>query len=96
MRKILSHAEYYGFLAEIIKPPIPVSIDRIKASQDPHLNDIALASWDRLHGIITARALASKAMVIAHGSNTWSLSDSVCVAKAYAKRLTQNDERKAI
>jgi len=77
-----SHDEHYLWLADAIGITIadlPVNLERINKSTDEHLNDIALRLWDDRHG--TVRHKATQA-----GMRAWSLSDTVCVLKAYARR----------
>ena len=81
MNNEISHADYYLWLADgigITKADLPVSIDRIRQSQDEHLNDISLVMWDRRDPIIRAKAY--------HHKLPWSLSDTVCCLKAVARR----------
>lgn len=73
--------EYYLWLAEFIGVTalmVPVSIERIRESTDPHLNDITLATWDRQDYVV--RGLAGRRGL------AWSLSDTVCVLKAVARK----------
>lgn len=77
----ITFAEYYEWLADTIGVTarmLPVDIDRIRASQDEHLNDIPLALWDQQDYIV--RPLAARHRI------PWSLSDTVCVLKAVARR----------
>jgi len=87
----LSHADYYGFLAEIIKPHIPVSVARIQQSSDPDLNDIPLIMWDRLDPWIRLKAFRTGAACFEGHPPQWSLCASICIAKAYAKRLAETE-----
>ena len=89
MKDILSHAEYYGFLAELIKPPVFHLLERVRKSTDPHLNDIPLCNWDRLDSTVRRAAVKSGAAAFNSDPPAWSLSDTVCVAKAYARHLAQ-------
>lgn len=77
----LSHHDFYLWLASFIgigKSALPVSIDRIKQSNDEHLNDIPLKLWDMQDYIVRQKAY-SKGLA-------WSLSDTVCTLKAIAKQ----------
>jgi hypothetical protein len=77
-----AHNEFYLWLADAIGitvASLPVSLDRIRESTDPHLNDISLASWDRCDPMVRAKAVRA-------GMRSWSLSDTVCVLKAFARR----------
>lgn len=78
----ISHSEFYLWLADSIGIRIhdlPVKIERVKASTDPHLNDIPLQLWDRMDYLV-------RRLAVQHGMRSWSLSDTVCVLKAFAKR----------
>lgn len=59
MSNEISHAEYYLWLADeigVTKADLPVSLDRIRQSNDEHLNDIQLAMWDRRDSLVRAKA----------------------------------------
>lgn len=69
---------------------------------DPHLNNIPLARWDALHGFIlqmVSEQNRSKGIMarswcgqpLQPGAICWSLSESVCVAKAVARHLIDNE-----
>jgi hypothetical protein len=78
----ISHSEFYLWLAGEIgvnSRMIPVDAEHLAKSTDEHLNDIPLALWDRQDPII--RSMAGR-----HGMRAWSLSDTVCVLKAVAKK----------
>jgi len=78
----LGHEEFYCWLADKIgatAQDIPFTLDQIRASKDPHLNDLPLIRWDGMDPII--RAKAGRA-----GRRAWSISDTVCVLKALARR----------
>lgn len=88
MSKKATHEEYYGqFVNDSVVRIVKRSIgeDRIKNSTDEHFNDISLDSWDRLHGLI--HNVVGKEVRLANGSGGYSLSDSVCVAKAAARQI---------
>ncbi len=79
MNREITHSEYYLWLADEIhvsERNLPVPIERIRESTDEHLNDIPLALWDRMDAVVRSHA---------HGL-PWSLSDTVCVLKAVARR----------
>ncbi len=81
MRHEITFAEYYEWLADTIGVTarmLPVPIERIQDSTDEHLNDIPLQMWDRMDYAV--RWLANRNRV------PWSLSDTVCVLKAVARR----------
>lgn len=78
----ITHEEFYLWLADAIKVTVsdlPVSLDRILMSTDPHLNDIPLHQWDRRNPIVRGKAVRA-------GMRAWSLCNTVCVLKAFAKR----------
>jgi hypothetical protein len=78
----LSHSELYLWLADSIHisvADLPVSLERVRVSNDPYLNDIALIQWDRRDAIVRHKAAS-------FGMRSWSLSDTVCVLKCYARR----------
>lgn len=59
-----------------------IPLDKLKASRDPHLNDIPLKEWD----VIGLPVDADRLVRAAHNGGV-SLSDSVCVFKTAAKIL---------
>lgn len=78
----ITFAEFYLWLGEFIgvrAKQLPVSLDRIRASTDEHLNDIPLNMWDRQDHVVRQRAYAK--------GLAWSQSDTVCVLKALARKL---------
>lgn len=81
----LSHDAYYLWLADFVglaDTLIPVSNERVKASTDPHLNNIPLNLWDGMDCWARPAAYAK--------GLPWSLSDTVCCLKAMAKRRAQS------
>lgn len=77
----ITFQEYYEWLATFIGVTplmLPVSVERIKASTDEHLNDISLDQWDRKDYFV--RQLAYRKGL------AWALSDTVCTLKAIAKK----------
>ena len=99
LRGILSHEEYWGFIAQIVKPPLPRTLERLAESKDLSFNDIPLAEWDSMDTVIRQIAIETKAAYFTMNCDppvlAWSLSDSVCVAKVYARYLLRrkNDEK---
>ena len=80
--------EFYGqFVTNQVAEVVRVGIgeDLVKASTDQHFNDIPLAQWDRLYGLI--QMLVGRDVAEANGGGGVSLSDTVCVAKAAAKLI---------
>jgi hypothetical protein len=85
----IDHQTYYIWLADFIGAGyglIPVSAERVEQSTDPHLNDITLATWDHCDPIV--RQIAFRKGL------AWSLSDTVCVLKALARK--RNNEQNAV
>lgn len=92
-----SHEEYYGQFVtqatlELVKTHI--GIDRIRASLDPHLNDIPLKEWDDLselarHTVRTRILRDAEAPALPPGQYPWSLSLSICILKEAARRIKQ-------
>lgn len=83
MDGLITHQAYYEWLAEMLGIRWEAGgemCDRVLASTDPYLNDIPLYWWDA-HDMWTRRR-ASRA-----GFKSWSLSDTVCVQKAAARRF---------
>ncbi|NUX98748.1 hypothetical protein [Paraburkholderia youngii] len=82
--------EYYAqFVGPYIRSFVKSCIgeDRIKASTNPHFNDIPLAEWDRLDAVI--RPIGARINKEINGASVWSLSDTVCVAKEAARQLKE-------
>lgn len=61
----------------------------IKASADPHMNDIPLAKWDHLDSLI--RPIGARINKAINGQSVWSLSDTVCVAKEAARQIKEQN-----
>jgi len=81
-------SEYY---AQFITPSLieavkgEIGIDKVKASKDPHLNDIALSKWDNLfqdYNIKKEIALKMK-----EAGDYLSMAGAVCTAKECARLL---------
>jgi hypothetical protein len=80
MQGKITHDEHYIWLADqigVTLGDLPVSLEVIRKSTDPHLNDIPLKQWDFKHSDLLAKIPLGVA---------WSLSDTVCVLKAFARR----------
>lgn len=78
-----AHQAFYLWLSDWLGLPaslIPATVEEVKASTDPHLNDIPLHRWDRMHDCV--RRYAGKL-------GFWSLSDTVCCLKAMARRRNE-------
>jgi len=80
-----THQQYYAqFVSEVTKNLVAlhIGLDRIKASKDPHFNDISLILWDQIaHGGIP-RAIAFKDV-----GDTSTLVGNACIAKEAARQL---------
>jgi hypothetical protein len=88
MANEITHSEFYLWLANAIgitRHNLPVSIAKIKASTDEHLNDIPLKMWDNQDPIVRSKAGLS-------GIRAWALSDTVCVLKSFAKHEASKSE----
>lgn len=80
-----------------------ITEEAILASKDPHFNDIPLAKWDRLKdqiGMAVGRYLSESNITMyaadfvpQPGMNYYSLSDTVCVAKAAARIIKRRAEK---
>lgn len=82
LQGFLSHQDYYSWLAEEMHfgSGLVASVigrDKIIKSTCPHFNDIPLRQWDVFHSYTTC-CVPRPAL---------SLSDSVCLAKALARRI---------
>lgn len=78
----ITHRAFYLWCGEFIGVTpalLPVSLERVKLSNDPHLNDIPLKLWDDKDAEV--RALAYDKGL------SWSLSDTVSALKNLALEL---------
>ena len=83
MSNQLTHNEFYLWLADAIgieEYMLPFTVDAIRNSHDEHLNDLPLARWDSYDPLV-------RGLAVQHGMRSWSLSDTVCVLKAYARKV---------
>lgn len=90
----MTHDEFYGWLADQIDVKTIIGMGRITipmllASTDYHLNDIPLALWDGLDQ--TIRPQAHRA-----GMKSWSMGDTVCVAKTVARKLIMQEKARIL
>lgn len=79
-----THDKFYEWLADAIGiqvSDLPVSLEEISDHLvwDRHLNGIPLRLWDWRHGLVEMRARKA-------GKTSWSLCDTTCVLKAFARR----------
>lgn len=86
--RIMSHAHdaYYCWLADTIgvtvsRLPFELSEVRDALKTDRHLNNLRLQQWDNQDFVVRSMARSSVSGVF-----SWSLSDTVCVLKAFARR----------
>lgn len=87
-----THEQYYGqFVTPAVIQTVLQKIDeaQIKRSTDPAFNDIPLYKWDWLHSHIGT--LVGRALMEANGGIGYSLSDTVCVAKAAARMIKEEE-----
>jgi hypothetical protein len=81
-----AHRRYFGqFVTDGTKYRVlsVIGLDRLKASTDPHLNDIPLALWDKLTPKLPGSAGFSKA------GDYYTLANSVCLAKEAARQIIE-------
>lgn len=101
MQKECTHQEYYEQFATLGVISLVRSVigeDLIKKSEHESFGDIPLQKWDSLHvsiGYMVGRKLGeSNASMYsdkyAH-ARSWSLSDTVCVAKAAARIIKDSE-----
>lgn len=101
MRGEMTHDDYYGLLVALLgenalRRMLPV--DRTAqqwaalVEQDHHLNNVPLPRWSALDGPVRnlLRGVTRDDLLTVTGSGGWSLSDSVCVLKAAARRYASN------
>lgn len=93
MNKECTHHEYYNQFGKYLVGLVSAHIgkQRILASTDPHLNDIPLAKWDALHPAIL---MAVGPKLAKANSGGISLSDTVCSAKAAARIIRSQENKK--
>ena len=75
-----------------------IGVERIKASTDPHFNDIPLPLWDRLKDSVRQSMNRRRFKELAcpqapKGFIVFSLSDAVCIAKRAAKQIKEGEEQ---
>lgn len=87
-RTALHRAYYAQFVTDAVKRLVVLHIgaERIANSTDPHFNDIPLAHWDALNGLMHMHC----AQVAAKVEGGWSLATAVCVAKEAAKQIKES------
>lgn len=83
-----AHREYYGqFVSSGVVGLVArrIGIDEIRASKDPHFNDIPLSRWDALHHDIIYIAGPE----IKKAAGGVGLLETVCVAKVAAQGIRE-------
>jgi|SRR5699024_9114015 len=102
-----THNEYWGqFITQPLIEMVGdiIGIERILASEDPHLNDIPLREWDRLYTkqFIDIELWAKagngvdpkgKFVNEVTGRYQWSASDNVCIGKAAARFIIKANSK---
>ena len=86
----VSHNDYYGqFVSGYIRERVVASIgaDKIRASTDPHFNDIPLVLWDRVGFFVPDTTI--KALREAGDVNANTPSNRVCIVKAAARQIKE-------
>lgn len=89
MANEVTHQEYYGqFCSNSVIRLVTdrIGMDQILRSTNPHFNDIPLNQWDNLEPVI--RMMVGSTLQKLNGQV--SLSDCVCVAKAAARIIKEN------
>ena len=84
----VTFSEYYAqfITPELIKAVTDkIGIDKVKASKDPHLNDIPLHSWDNLFQDYNLKK--EIALKMKEAGDYLSIAGAVCTAKECARML---------
>lgn len=87
--RMKAHRKYYAQFVNAAVIEFVVYVigkDKILASTDPHMNDIPLKLWDNMH---TRLPLQPGIFQKLTGSNFYSMSDSICIAKEAAKQYQE-------
>jgi hypothetical protein len=93
----VDHRAYFAqFVNENVKHAIldAIGLDRLRASRDPHLNDIPLREWDDLAGGMcpTSSGLVNARLLRETGEGL-SLAGLVCIYKEAAKQLIESESK---
>lgn len=100
----VTHQQYYSGLADVIGRAALTRIvlrhvaplERLRASNDPHLNDLPLDRWDRCDALVrplishnagAVMAVSWEGQPLKPKTYCWSLNETVCVLKAVARDL---------
>ena len=92
MDGICSHREYYAqFVTSQTTHYVArqIGVEKIKASTDPHLNDIPIAKWDSIPHYLDGSKLKEAGDYLTDAG--W-----VCIAKEAARQLVEEDLAKEI
>lgn len=87
-----THREYWGqYVTESIKEAVAsaMTLDRLVASTDPHLNDIGLRRWDNLSWLTDTHVMRE---VLAERGDGWSWSTNTCILKEAARQLIEEHQ----
>lgn len=85
-----AHRRYYGqFVNASTKYRVlsNIGLDRLKASTDPHFNDIPLELWDKLTPRLAGSSEFSKA------GDFYTLGNGVCLAKEAARQILEQQTK---
>lgn len=97
MNKRCTHREYYAqFVTPYVRQIVSqrVGIDKLKASKDPHFNDIPLSVWDsfwvaRVPGGMCIRPPMSITELLGLADEGNSASTGTCILKEAARQLVE-------
>lgn len=84
-----SHREYYGqFVDEFTKVRVlnHINLERLKSSEDEHLNDIPLQTWDDI-GINLTRVDCLR-----EAGDSHSLAGAICINKEATRQILEGVE----
>lgn len=84
-----THQQYYEqFVTPGVRARVNacIGLDRIRASTDPHFNDIPLFLWDRAHG--------NSFPSMKEAGDFLTLAGMVCIQKAYAQQIRAKEQSK--
>ena len=87
-----SHDEYYRqFVTEGVMWAVRsvISVDRLKASRDEHMNDIPLNVWDR----VFPKCPAAVNQAMRDGGDYPTAAGLVCLGKAAARMLLEQEDQ---
>lgn len=91
MSKRCTHRQYY---AQFVTPTILWTVRHrfteaeIRASKDPHFNNLPLAKWDAIAQVM--RQETSVRNEYGDGKLTWSLAGAICILKEAAQQIRES------